>query len=69
MTATHQTQVLINGKPELAPVIRDIEPTVLEYDIEADTRNLHRSIYDIMVYQSGVRMRGSFRTLMPRNIM
>ena len=60
MTATHQTQVLINGKPELAPVIRDIEPTVLEYDIEADTRNLHRSIYDIMVYQSDVRMRGSF---------
>ncbi|MBO7641427.1 MAG: cell envelope integrity protein CreD [Bacteroidales bacterium] len=60
LSAKSEVKVLKEGKVELADVFRNIEPTLLEYEVKADTRNLHRSIYDIMVYQSAVRMSGYF---------
>ena len=49
-----------DGKPRTEYKERKVHPTTLRYDISADTQNLHRSIYDIMVYRSSVRITGQF---------
>ena len=45
-------------KPELKTV--SVYPKELDYEIEAHTQTLHRSIYDVLVYKADVVMTGSF---------
>ena len=40
---------------------KEVYPVQLRYEIVAETQTLHRSIYEIMVYRSTVRLSGSFR--------
>lgn len=43
-----------------------VYPDVLNYEVEASTRKLHRSIYDVMVYTAEMHVSGSF--VLPSNL-
>ena len=49
-----------SGKKKTVLKTRSIYPETLSMDIDAKTQLLHRSIYDIMVYNSDVRVTGDF---------
>ena len=45
---------------------RDLYPIDLKYSVNAETKNLHRSIYDVTVYSSTVHTSGTF--VIPENV-
>ena len=49
-----------SGKKKTVRKTRSVYPETLSMDIDAKTQLLHRSIYDIMVYNSDVRVTGDF---------
>ena len=48
------------GKPIVQKKEKDVFPTYLKYVADAGTQDLHRSIYDVTVYNSTVRLSGTF---------
>ena len=48
------------GKPVIRNVIRKVYPDHLKVDADIATQKLHRSIYDVMVYRSGLALSGDF---------
>lgn len=48
------------GKPLTEKKERDLYPVNLKYSVNAETQDLHRSIYDVTVYNSTVRTSGTF---------
>ena len=55
---TYLTQSADKDKPERKTV--SVYPKDLDYEIEAHTQTLHRSIYDVLVYKADVVLTGSF---------
>ncbi len=49
-----------SGKKKAVRKTQSVYPETLSMDIDAKTQLLHRSIYDIMVYNSDVRVTGDF---------
>lgn len=49
-----------NGKPVVQKIERDLFPASLKYIVNAETQDLHRSIYDVAVYNADVHTLGSF---------
>lgn len=50
----------VNGKTVVQKKERDLFPVSLSYAVNAQTQNLHRSIYDVTVYNATVHTTGSF---------
>ncbi len=49
-----------NGKAEIVDNTAPLYPDHLAYKVQLDTKDLHRSIYDIKVYNATVRIEGDF---------
>ena len=60
LSSQHAVPYDDDGKRRTVYKAVSIHPSSLRYDISADTQTLHRSIYDIMVYRSTVRITGAF---------
>lgn len=57
---TIEKEQIVGDKKETIEELHSINPHKLDSKVNVSTETLHRSIYDVIVYQSRVEMKGNF---------